>query len=101
MHYRLAQGQKSDSAAHDGLILEVLNRVENIVLQSKKKVTSGRTWGGGGGGEVPPPLWIEAERLRFQIKCIVTEKKDNAHTLHRSTYMIHAREFLNCTITIT
>ena len=39
--------------AHDGLNLEVLNRVKNIVLHGKKKkATSGRT--GGARAPVPP-----------------------------------------------
>ena len=44
------------AAAHDGLILEVLNRLKNIVLNGKKKkVTSGRTGGGGHVPQCPPP----------------------------------------------
>ena len=49
------------TAAHVGLILEVLNRVKNIVLHGKKKRLLAGQLGGGGGGTGPSaPLWIRA-----------------------------------------
>ena len=45
---------KFDSAVHNGLILEVLNRVKNIVLHGKKKGFLAGELGEGA------PLWIRA-----------------------------------------